>query len=211
MNEIFVNAGYFLLFINCLICLKSFSKNGKAFRIFTYYSFTMFAIQMAAHYMSSLGMNNLFLSHFYFIVQFILLSLFYIKILHDKFQKKVISINLFLCLALLMIHYALDWSRFYRFNTFETFILSLPLIVYATFHLYNMLNQEKEYYYTTIGILIYLFGSTVVFLTANLLITFRSGWSFQAIFSLNIYLYVVYQLLITYDLRDNLLSKKVSS
>ena len=118
---------------------------------------------------------------------------------------------MFLCLALLIIHYALDWSRFYRFNTFETFILSLPLIVYATFHLYNMLNQEKEYYYTTIGILIYLFGSTVVFLTANLLITFRSGWSFQAIFSLNIYLYVVYQLFIAYDLKDNLLTKKVSS
>mgnify|MGYP001481129215 FL=1 len=133
------------------------------------------------------------------------------KILNDKFQKKVISINMFLCLALLMIHYALDWSRFYRFNTFETFIMSLPLIVYATFHLYNMLNQKKEYYYTTIGILIYLFGSTVVFLTSNLLMTFHSDWSFKLIFSLNIYLYVVYQLLITYDLKDNLLNKKVSS
>ncbi len=211
MSKIFVYIGYFILFINCLICLKSFSKNGKAFRIFTYYSLTMFAIQMVAHFMSSHRMNNLFLSHFYFIIQFILLSLFYIKILNDKFQKKIILINMFLCTALLMIHYALDWSRFYRFNTFETFIMSLPLIVYATFHLYNMLNQKKEYYYTTIGILIYLFGSTVVFLTSNLLMTFHSDWSFKLIFSLNIYLYVVYQLLITYDLKDNLLNKKVSS
>ena len=211
MSKIFVYIEYFILFINCLFCLKSFSKNGKAFRIFTYYSLTMFAIQMVAHFMSSHRMNNLFLSHFYFIIQFILLSLFYIKILNDKFQKKIILINMFLCTALLMIHYALDWSRFYRFNTFETFIMSLPLIVYATFHLYNMLNQKKEYYYTTIGILIYLFGSTVVFLTSNLLMTFHSDWSFKLIFSLNIYLYVVYQLLITYDLKDNLLNKKVSS
>ena len=211
MGKIFVYIGYFLLFINCLICLKSFSKNGKAFRIFTYYSFTMLVIQLSAFYLSKQNTHNLFLSHFYFIIQFVLLSLFYLNILIDKFQKRVILINLFLCSVSLIIHYALDWSRFSRFNTFEIFITSLPLIVYATFHLYNLLNQKKEYYYTTIGILIYLFGSTVVFLTANLLMTFHSDWSFKLIFSLNIYLYVVYQLLITYDLRDNLLSKKVSS
>lgn len=211
MNKIFAYIGYFLLFINCLLCLKSFSKNGKAFRIFTYYSFTMLVIQLSAFYLSKQNTHNLFLSHFYFIIQFVLLSLFYLNILIDKFQKRVILINLFLCSGSLIIHYALDWSRFSRFNTFEIFITSLPLIVYATFHLYNLLNQKKEYYYTTIGILIYLFGSTVVFLTANLLMTFHSDWSFKLIFSLNIYLYVVYQLLITYDLRDNLLSKKVSS
>ena len=170
----------------------------------------MLVIQLMALFMSTMNMHNLFLSHFYFIIQFVMLSFFFMNILIEKFQKKIIAINLFLCSIFLLIQYAIDWRSFFRFNTFEIFITSLPLIVYATFHLYNLLNEKKEYYYTTIGILLYLFGSTVVFLTSNLLMTFHSEWSFKAIFDLNIYLYVVYQLLIMYDLKNNPVSNNIS-
>ncbi len=106
-----------------------------------------------------------------------------------------------LCLAVLFVQYSIDWSHFNRFNLLEIFITSLPLIVYATFHLYNLLNEKKEFYYINIGLLIYLFGSTIVFLTCNLLISLDSRTPFRYIFDLNIYLYVVYQLFILYELR----------
>lgn len=96
--------------------------------------------------------------------------------------------------------YALDWQLFYRFNLLEIFITSLPLIIYATFHLYNLLNQIKEFYYITIGLLIYLFGSTIVFLSSNLLISLNSNLPFKIIYSLNVYLYIGYQLFILFDL-----------
>ena len=100
-----------------------------------------------------------------------------------------------------MVQYGFHSDLFYKFNLFEIFITSLPLIIYATFHLYNLLNEEKEFYYINIGLLIYLFGSTIVFLSANLLITLDSGRSFGMIYSLNVYLYIVYQLFILYDLK----------
>lgn len=201
MNKIFIYIGYILLFINCLLCLKSFSKNGKAFRIFTCYCFMMLVIQLSAHLLSVIKVHNLFLSHFYFITQFVMLSFFYGNLLSEKFQKRIITVNLIACPLLLIIQYSMDWRRFFQFNTFEIFITSLPLIVYATFHLYNLLNEKRMYYYTTIGILLYLFGSTVVFLASNLLMTLHSKWSFITIFDLNVYLYLVYQLLIFYDLK----------
>lgn len=144
---------------------------------------------------------NLFLSHFYFIIQFLLLSFFYFLLLKENLQKKIIKLNVVLCLSVLMVQYGFHSDLFYKFNLFEIFITSLPLIIYATFHLYNLLNEEKEFYYINIGLLIYLFGSTIVFLSANLLITLDSGRSFGMIYSLNVYLYIVYQLFILYDLK----------
>lgn len=186
--------------INCIMLLKGFSANGKPFKIFTLYSIAMFFVQLFSLILVKNHMQNLFLSHFYFILQLLFLSLFYYHLLKDKFQKKVIIVNSACCLIILSVQYALDWQLFYRFNLLEIFITSLPLIIYATFHLYNLLNQIKEFYYITIGLLIYLFGSTIVFLSSNLLISLNSNLPFKIIYSLNVYLYIGYQLFILYDL-----------
>lgn len=199
-KDIFVNLGHILLFVNCILLLKGFSANGKPFKIFALYSIAMFFVQLFSLILVKNHMQNLFLSHFYFILQLLFLSLFYYHLLKDKFQKKVIIVNSACCLTILSVQYALDWQLFYRFNLLEIFITSLPLIIYAAFHLYNLLNQKKEFYYITIGLLIYLFGSTIVFLSSNLLISLNSSLPFKIIYSLNVYLYIGYQLFILYDL-----------
>ena len=206
ISEVFIYIGYFVLFLNCILLLKGFSKNGKPFKIFTVYSLLMFSVQIAAHILVKMHMVNLFLSHFYFGLQFLLLSFFYYYLMKESFQKKTILITLIVCSLLLVIQYSLDWSLFFKFSLFEIFITSLPLITYATFHLYNLLNEKKQFYYITTGLLIYLFGSTIVFLTANLLISMKSRVVFEQIYNLNVYLYVVYQLFILYDLKSLLIS-----
>ncbi len=183
-----------------MLLLKGFSANGKPFKIFAFYCLSMCVVQFSSLILVKMHTRNIFLSHFYFILQFILLSLFYYHLLKENFQKKIIVINLALCLSLLFIQYGLDWSHFHQFNLFEIFITSLPLIIYATFHLYNLLNEKKEFYFITIGLLIYLFGSTVVFLSTNLLLSLNSVLPATIIMNLNIYLYIVYQLFILYEL-----------
>lgn len=168
----------------------------------------MFLVQIASHVMVKMHMTNLFLSHFYFGLQFLILSFFYYSLLKERVQRRVIVVLLILCMSLLTVQYSLDWNLFFKFNLFEIFITSLPLIIYATFHLYNLLNEKKQFYYINIGLLIYLFGSTIVFLTANLLLSLNSYDSFDIIYSLNVYLYVVYQLFILYDVLAILKTKK---
>lgn len=208
ISKFFVYAGYLVLLINFLLMIKGFSTKEKPFKIFTVYCGAMVLVQMTSFALHKMNVHNIFLSHFYFILQFIILSFFYKAILQNSFQKKVVIYTLILCLVLLSVQFLLDWKVFFQFNLFEIFITSLPLIIYATFHLYNLLNEKKEYYYFNLGLLIYLFGSTVVFLTGNLLILLKSDKPFTMIWDLNVYLYVVYQLFIFYELKMILMKKE---
>lgn len=174
------------------------------------YCWSMFAVQLASVLVVKIYDTNLFVSHFYFGLQFILLSFFFYSLMKEQIQKRIIAALLGFCLLILGIQYALSAELFFRFNLFEIFITSLPLIIYATFHLYNILNEKKQFYYITIGLLIYLFGSTVVFLTTNLLLSLKTYDSFEFIYSLNVYLYAIYQLFILFDLKYLFLLKKKS-
>ncbi|MCL9807195.1 hypothetical protein NAT51_16800 [Flavobacterium amniphilum] len=196
--EIFANLGYIILLINTVIFLMGFSKWGKAYKIFAFYLFVMFLIQITVGTLQYMRIDNLFLSHFYFILQFILLSFFYLNLGLNGVQKKIIQLGFVFCLLTLSVQYALDFSLFLKFNLFEIFITSFLIILYGTFQLYNLLNEKKEFYYINLGILIYLFGSTVLFLVGNL--ATKMATEFNDIpWILNALLYVVYQIFILYE------------
>ena len=202
MNNFFADIGYFILLINVILFIKGFSNNGKAFKIFALYSVLIFIIQIIVNVLNYLKINNLFLSHFYFILQFFLLSFFFLAILKVNFQKKIINILLILCPLILFIQYIIAPNLFFEFNLFEIFITSLPIIIYSTFYLYNLLNEKKDFYYINLGILIYLFGSTVLFLVGNLVVKLDNSLN-DIPWILNSALYIIYQLFILVELKNN--------
>ncbi|MFM9988773.1 hypothetical protein [Flavobacterium sp.] len=207
MNNFFADIGYFILLINVILFIKGFSNNGKAFKIFTIYSVLIFIIQLIVNVLNYLKINNLFLSHFYFILQFFLLSFFYLTILKVNFQKTTIKLLLILCPLILVIQYLMDPNLFFEFNLFEIFITSFPIIIYSTYYLYNLLNEKKDFYYINLGILIYLFGSTVLFLVGNLVAKLDNNLN-DIPWILNSALYIMYQLFILVEWKNNF-SKKI--
>jgi len=207
MNNFFADIGYFILLINVILFIKGFSNNGKAFKIFTIYSVLIFIIQIIVNVLNYLKINNLFLSHFYFILQFFLLSFFYLTILKVNFQKTTIKLLLILCPLILVIQYLMDPNLFFEFNLFEIFITSFPIIIYSTYYLYNLLNEKKDFYYINLGILIYLFGSTVLFLVGNLVAKLDNNLN-DIPWILNSALYIMYQLFILVEWKNNF-SKKI--
>jgi hypothetical protein len=138
------NIGYLILLINLILFILGFPNQGKAYKIFTWYTGIMFIIQISSNILNSLKINNLFLSHFYFVGQFILLSFFYFVLLKGNYQKNIVKIGMLFGLSVLGIQYGYDTSLFFKFNLFEIFITSILLIIYATFHFYNMLNEKKR-------------------------------------------------------------------
>ncbi len=130
--------------------------------------------------------------------KFILLSLFYLQLVKDQFQKKAINIALVLVLLTLIIQYAVKPDLFFKFNLYEIFITSFLLIIYATFHFYNMLDEKKEFYYINMGILLYLFASTILFLIGNLTVNFSKQFN-MITWTLNAALYVIYLLFMLYE------------
>lgn len=205
--ETLIYIGYLVLFINIIMYIKGFSIKRKAFNIFTLYLIVMFLIQMSSEIYIYKKENNLFLSHYYFILQFILLSYFYISILDNNFQKNIIKVSVPTCLIILGVQYYLNNELFDTFNLFEVFITSFLLIIFSMFHFYNILNEKKEYYYINTGILLYLFSSTVLFIFGNLISKLDKKPS-EIIWVLNAFLYIVYQVLIFKEWWDFFLKQK---
>jgi hypothetical protein len=203
-----VHIGELLLFINLLLYLRGFSTRGKAFKIFTCNLILVFIVQVISGILKELHIHNLVLSHFYFTGQFIILSFFYHTILNETYQKKVVKIGFFIGLLALTVQYVYDPSLFFKFNLFEIFITSFLLIVYATFNFYNMLNEKKEFYYINMGLLLYLFGSTVLFFVGNLTAKLSVELSYFT-WTLNAFLVIVYQLFILMEWYKSFSKKEI--
>jgi hypothetical protein len=207
MLSLLVSIGNFLLLMNLILFIKGFPNQGKAFKIYTFYLAGVFIIQVISGlFKHVLKFENLFLSHFYFIGQFVLLSFFYLTILKKDFQKKIVKVSLVIGLSVLGIQFANDTSLFFKFNLFEIVITSFLLIVFASFHFYNLLNERKEFYYINMGILMYLFGSTILFLTGNLSIMLHSKFN-KIPWTLNAFLYIVYQIFVLIEWKKSFSNK----
>lgn len=207
MFEFIIYIGYLLLGINfILFAIKLNKKMPRSFFVFTIYLLVMIIIQAYTSYLKSIHQNNLFLSHFYFILQFLLLSLFYFEIVNNDFQKKIIKIAVPSCLIILGVQYYFNTDLFYKFNLFEIFITSFLIIIFSMFHFYNILNEKKKYYYINTGILLYLFGSTVLFISGNLISKLDLAPS-KIVWILNSVLYIVYQVFIVIEWREIFIKK----
>ncbi|MES2576450.1 MAG: hypothetical protein V4589_02495 [Bacteroidota bacterium] len=210
MYYVLVNIGYLILFFNLILFIKGFANKGKAYKIFTWYLGVVFTIQIISNIFMRMNTNNLFLSHFYFIGQFILLSFFYITVLKEEFQKKLVKAGLVIGLLALSIQYAYDTSLFFKFNLFEIFITSFLLIIYATIHFYNMLNEKKEFYYVNVGLLIYLLGSTILFFVGNLTAVLSPKMSLFT-WILNALLIIINQFFILIEWKKSFYKKEINT
>ncbi len=208
--EILADLGYLLLLLNAILFSIAFFRREKGYRIFAIYLWTICLIQIVSKILHFIKFNNLFLSHFYFITQFILLSFFYLNLNFNNFQRRIVKIGFVFCLIALTIQYTTNPNVFFEFNLFEIFITSFLLIVYATFYLYNLLNIKKEFYYINFGILTYLFGSTVLFLAGNLVAKMKPEFN-DVPWILNSILYVFYQILILLEFKVSFYKSKLSS
>lgn len=210
MRVLLIEIGHILLVLNFILYATSFFKQGRSNKIFTVYLLLLIGVELISYIYMMLYNNNLFLSHFYFIGQFILLSVFYYTLVKDNFQKKAIKTGFVLVLLTLAIQYAIKPELFFKFNLYEIFITSFLIIIYATFHFYNMLEEKKEYYFINMGILLYQFGSTILFLVGNLTIKFSSKFNFIT-WILNSAFIIVYQLFILYEWRVSYYKKRITN
>ena len=197
INAIFEYAGIILIFINALLYLIGYKHFKKivAYRYFSLYLVVSAVIAIMAFILASYKIPNLYLSHFYFITQFMFLSFFY-KALFKSKQKKYVVYTILLVLLILGIQYALKPNLFYQFNSLEIFVTSLPLVVYSIIHLYNSLSSVYNYSLINAGVLVYITSSTLIFILGNYLSDLDFNSEIRNIYLINKILYVVYLTLI---------------
>jgi hypothetical protein len=206
--DLLVYIDYLILGINMFLYMKTYSGQDKVYKFFSMYLFLTGIVQAVMFFLPYFHFQNLVMSHFYFIGQFVVLSFFYFALFKNENQKKMVKIGLVLGLLIFAIQFVNDPSLIFRFNLFEIFVTSFLLIVYATFHFYNMLSEKREFYYVNIGILMYLFGSTVLFFIGNLSSVLYPKMSFIS-WTLNGFLIVLYQVIILIEWKINYSKKRI--
>lgn len=160
----------------CLLYLIGFPKQGKTYRIFTFYIIGVLLIDIiASNLWKWFKVYNIFMHHFYVLFQFVLLSYFYLTLLQTKKQLLSVYILLIILPIFLLSRYIFNPEMFMQYSLLEMYLGTIPIIIYATMHLYNNLGQEKEFYYVNLGILLYLFGSTFIFLFYELFTVFETN------------------------------------
>ncbi|MCC9061411.1 hypothetical protein [Flavobacterium piscisymbiosum] len=143
-------------------------------------------------------MNNLLLMNLFFVGQMIFLGLFYRSLYKQEVQKKFVLMTLAVVLLILMARAVYDLDLQFKFDLFQITITSLLTVVFALIHFYNMITENKQYYYLTIGVIGYMFGSTVLFLIGNLTIGLSADVKYLS-WRLNAFLFIVYYFFILFE------------
>lgn len=162
------------------------------------YLLFLFVMQVSMEIMYHLKINNLFAVNIFFIGQMILLGFFYNSLFTIKRQKIFVKSSLLISLIILVLQFVLDSGQFLKFNLFEITLTSLLIVVFALIHFYNMLTDDKKFYYVSFGVVFYLLASTVLFLIGNLSLGLSNDMK-SLIWSSNAFLIVVYQFSILYE------------
>lgn len=209
LDDFFGYLGIILLIINTCLYIKSYShiKNTVALKYFNWYLLIICIIQIIVLILAEYKLENRYLSHFYFIIQFLLLSFFY-KELFKIQQKKWVYITCVIVLSSLIVQYTIKPSLFFTFNIFEVFITSFPLVIYSIVHLYNSLSKNGQFMYINAGILVYLTSSTLIFILASYITPLTKNDLISNVWFINKILYVIYMILILIEWKKNILPLK---
>lgn len=203
MFDFLIYSGYLILLINLILYTFSFFRSEKANVFLVIYLVFAFIMQLSMEIMSHLHINNLFVVNIFFIGQMILLGLFYKSVLKKTKQKKLVNYSLITTLLFLTIQLCFDYHQFLKFNLFGITVTSLLIVVFALLHFYNMLTEEREYYYLNVGVVFYLFASTILYIVGNLTLGLSNdlkflSWNLNAFFIIAYYLFILFEWKIRY-------------
>lgn len=190
--------GLFLLLINTVLFLltRKHFKNNKLYNALLLYLVIYFLIELTCNTLGFLQPNsNIFVSHFAFNLQYLILSMFFYKLFKTSAMKKLIVVLFILFFIANTIYYSSDFSLFWQFNLFEIAFISFVTIAFTLIHLYESLGEEKKYFYFTIGVSTYMLTSCLIFLTGNIELVFIEN-PYIDIWVFNSFFFIIYQFLI---------------
>lgn len=194
IEKIFILLGSGFLLVNTILYIKAYNKS-VSLNIFTFYLCVILVIQLLSNYLFLQKINNLFISHYYFIFQFILLSLFYRNQFKSQKLKRMVAIVFGSVILILSIQYINNPTIYFRFNLLEIILTSLSIVTFSVIYFYNSLTEKIESMYLNYGVFIYLLSSTLIFCSGNFVNASNSNLN-KLLWFLNIILFLVYQSLI---------------
>lgn len=184
------------LLINSVIYLKRFAVNSKPFKVFVLYLVYISIFQTSSAVLNRMHIHNLFLSHFYFIGQFILLSFFYSKVLDSTVFKRIVGVLSSGVIITIGVNFYLSPDIFFKFSLLEIVLTMSSLVLYSLFYFYESFGEEnKKFLILNSGIFFYLLSSILIFSAGNFIIESNLHLK-NIIWRINYFLYLFYQMVV---------------
>ena len=207
--DIITYLGNFILIFNVIIYFKSFTNLGKAFKIFLFYIFFLLVIESISYYYFQRKLNNIFISHYYIGVQFIMLNFFFFFLSKSELIRNSIKVLFPLVFFTILCQYIFYVSDMDKFNVFGIVLTQLVVIFYCILFFFRSLNLTLEIGNNIIfGLLIYMLGSTIFFSSGNFLSKNMPSLH-KALWIGNSALYLIFQILISIEWWKNFSQKKM--
>lgn len=188
-----------LLLLSILIHLFHLVKKGGHYIVFSVYLLFIFILEVYFHILRNRDISNIFLTHYYFIGQALILSVFYKKLLISKQTKKIQWLLNLILYGVLILNIVFGNYRYTLFDHVEVIITNLTVIVNILLYLYDHIDKPKVYYISTAALLVYTISSTTVFLSGNLLLSMNKPGYTRYIWTINIILFLLLQASILYE------------
>jgi hypothetical protein len=181
-----------VLAINLIFLLYSVKHLSKTMVLLMVLLFIMLGIDLAHSYLADHGMDNAFLTHYYTVLQFIILSVIYFR--HLKRFQIVVPFGVIGFFSFFLYQLLSSSIVYDEFNT-TGFLISTCILLFYAFFYYIEHITEKNYWDTfNVGLFLYLGGSSIIFLTMNNWAQLK-GWN-TLIWTVNALLAVLYQVFI---------------
>ena len=190
-------AGLLFLLFNSILFLKTRTGKDKNYKCLTFYLTILFVVELACNIIGILKPNsNFFLSHYYFIIQFIVLSLFFYYLFDSKRLKFFIILNFVFVAIVLGVQYFNNPLLYWEFNVLEIGMTSFLLIFYCIIYFYRHLKSSFDYFYFCFGLTFYLTSSMLIFLSGNTTLVFFEEPFYFDIWVFNSLFYIFYQYMV---------------
>jgi len=194
--------------LNAALYVFRFKEKGKAYKIFAVYLVVIAVIQLNASFLKYITpiKNNLFLFHFYYILQFIFLTFFYKELLKQKWLYAVLVI----VLGIIAFQFIQSPAMFFRYNPLGVTLTQGFIVVYSVLFFYEYLHNNNEFLIINIGLFFYLLSSILIFASGNLVFNMEliTEYGYHLLLNLNNVLYLGLQFLIFVTWWKNYYSKK---
>jgi hypothetical protein len=192
--------GHLILLVNVIVCWTIRKQLPAFFQWFNLFLLSGLMIQIVAKIYLYRHMNNLPLLHLYTLLEFILLSLFYRKMLQDlklKYFSHFVGITTVLILLnSLFIQPITSFNSIAKTFTQVTYIgYSLLFFFYLTERGHRLLNLTNS------AVLIYYSASLFIFMFTNVLTDLKDLIPYyNYLWVTNAFLYLLFQLIVLYSL-----------
>jgi hypothetical protein len=196
------NISTVLVIINFILYLRGFNLFSKAYNVYTIYLGISSLILIWAAYTFANKIPNGFLTQGYLHVRFIFISIFYYLLFKNLNFKKAIKTIMIIYALIFIIKYSININSFFSYSLLEAFLCNFFIAIFSSVYFYQMLNERKNFYYINTASIIFSFGGSIFFLSANLSSVYYNSISTLAL-NINSFFVIIISIFVFIEWKTN--------